>query len=306
MSKKTEGQILSLLHLGYSIQNRDVSMELYSEKMNAENCRTQRSEAPYLGKVNGVNDAVADLAFINYATNRPMIELLEFVNPKDILREYRPGEPAFSQIGFRTADIKACFEDFTAKGYEPLKPIQCIDYGYGKGKESFLLKDSNNMYVQIVQAEESVQGDGRIIDHDHLVLSVPNIEETIDVFRELLCFEIEIEDVSKSDYLASICDKPISRVAICKSRLEDYTVELWETEGAGDVEDIYISASGSLHLCFLCQGIDDLYEKFSNVGMRFVNEPVLVTSGANEGAKAIFFHAPGYLWIELMCRKDRL
>jgi catechol 2,3-dioxygenase-like lactoylglutathione lyase family enzyme len=142
--------------------------------------------------------------------------------------------------------------------------------------------------------------------HDHVVLSVANIDETIPVFKDLLNWDVKVEDTTNSTYLSSVCVKTVSRVAVCRSKSEDYTVELWETGSSGNVENIYISASGSIHLCFLCQGIDDLYNKFKEENVRFVNEPIPVTKGANRGAKAIFFHTPGYLWIELLCRAEMI
>jgi hypothetical protein len=132
------------------------------------------------------------------------------------------------------------------------------------------------------------------------------VEETADVFKELLCCDVEIQDTSGSEYLRHECVRPIDKVAVCKSRNEDYTIELWETGGVGGVEDIYISASGTIHLCYLCRGIDDLYEKFKEKGVRFVGAPVEVTKGVNKDSKAIFFQTPGYLWIELLCRKADL
>jgi catechol 2,3-dioxygenase-like lactoylglutathione lyase family enzyme len=302
----TPGKILSLLHLGHSVRDREASIGFYSEALSAKSCKTQRSDAPYIGEVNGVKGAVADLAFIEYGDNRPMVELLQFVNPKDIHREYKPGEAAYSHIGFRTNDVNACRDRLIKRGLTPLGEPQTVDYGYAKGRRAILLKDPDNTYVQIVQEENHKEGDGAIIDHDHAVLSVPNIDATIPTFRDLLCCDVEKENVRDSRYLSSVCARPVSEIAVCRSKLEDYTIELWETGDAGGVENIYISASGTIHLCYLCQGIDHLYEQFREKGLRFTNEPVTVTKGVNQDSKAIFFHTPGYLWIELLCRKDQL
>ena len=302
----TPGKILSLLHLGYSVRDRGNSLDFHSDKMDAKGNRTQRGDAPYISMVIGVKGTIMDSASIEYGENRPMVELLQFINPPpNVIREYKPGEPSYSQIGYHTSDIRACYDRMIEKELTPLGPVTQIDYGFGKGREAFLLKDPDNMYVQIVQDEKYEQGQGKVIGQDHLVLSVPNLDETIPIFRDLLCSEVKTEDVSGSEYLSSYCQNPVKRVAVCKFELENYTVELWETGGAGGVENLYISEPGSIHLCFSCQGIDNLYEQFKAAGMRFVNEPVLVTKGVNEGAKAIFSHAPGYLWFELLCRKDR-
>ncbi|MHB8061611.1 MAG: VOC family protein, partial [Ruminiclostridium sp.] len=253
MSKSsTTGRILSLLHLGHSVRERGLSMKFYNEDMDAKSCRIQRSDAPYIGEVNGVKGAAADLAFIEYGENRPMIELLDFINPVDVHREYNPGEAAYSHVGFHTKDVNACYEQMIKKGLTPLTKPQRVDYGYAKGKGAFLLLDPDNTYVQIVQDDVFEAGNGVIIDHDHVVMSVPSIDETIPVFRDLLCFDVEVEDVKNSRYLSSICTKPVKRVAICRSKLESFTIELWETGDVGGVEDLFISASGSVHLCFVC------------------------------------------------------
>ena len=251
VTSNTPGKILSLLHLGHSVGERGISMKFFNEDMDAKSCRVQRSDAPYIGEVNGAKGAVADLAFIDYGENRPMIELLDFINPVDIHREYKPGEAAYSHIGFRTKDVNACYERMIKKGLTPLTPPQRIDYGYAKGKGGFLLLDPDNTYVQIVQDDVFEAGKDMIIDHDHLVMSVPNIDEVIPVFRDLLSCDVEIEDVTESSYLSSICVRPVSRIAICKSKLEQFTLEIWETGDTGGVEDVYISASGSIHLCYL-------------------------------------------------------
>jgi hypothetical protein len=303
----TSGKILSLLHLGLSVLNREKSMIYYSEDIAAKPCRTQRSNAAYLGRVNGIGEgAAAELAFIEYGENRPMLELLDFYRPNDIHRESKPGEDAYSHIGFRTKDIHAGYELAVEKGLFPLCRPMLVDYGYAKGREAFFMKDPNNFYVHIVQDACAPDSDDIVADHDHAVLSVENIEDTIPVFRDLLCCDVAVEDTSKSAYLSAICTRPISKIAVCRSKTENYTLELWETGRTGGAENIYISASGTVHLCYLCRGIDDLYGKFKDKNLRFVNEPVLVTKGVNKDAKAIFFHAPGYLWIELLCRKEDL
>ncbi len=303
----TRGQLRSLLHLGYSVRNREETMDFLCEKLQAKSWKTQRADAPYIGSVNGVKGAIAELAFIEYGDEYPMIELLAFENPPShTIREYKPGEPSYFQIGFRAADIMACYDDMTRKGIVPLGPPARIDYGYGKGRMAFLMKDSLNMYVQVVQAEQYEQGALGVVNQDHTVMSVANLDEAIPVFRDLLECDVSVENVADSEYLASYCAKPVERVAICKSRLEDYTVELWETGATGGVEELHINLPGSVHLCYLCEGIDDLYERFTAAGMRFVNEPVTVTKGVNAGSKAIFFQTPGYLWVELLCRKDKL
>jgi len=281
-------------------------MKFYNEDMDARSCRIQRSDAPYIGEVNGVTGCVADLAFIEYGEGRPMVELLDFINPIDVHLESGPGEAAYAQVGFRTKDVGACYERMIKKGVTPLTPPMRVDYGYAKGRGAFLLRDPDNTYVQIVQDEVFEAGASDVIDHDHIVLSVPNLEETVPVFSDLLSCEVEVLDVSDSRYLVQICKGPVKRVAVCRSKLERFTIELWETGDTGGVEDVYISASGSVHLCYLCAGIDNLYEEFKAKGMRFVNEPVLVTKGVNRDSKAIFFHTPGHLWIELLCRKDQL
>jgi catechol 2,3-dioxygenase-like lactoylglutathione lyase family enzyme len=307
MSKSdTPGKIISLLHLGHSVRDRGEAMKFYNEDMDAKACRIQRSDAPYIGEVNGVKGAQADLAFIEYGENRPMIELLDFINPVDVHCEYKPGEAAYSHVGFRTKDVSACYDRMLKKGLKPLTPPQRADCGYGKGKGAFLLADPDNTYVQVLQDDEFVAGDGMITDQSHVALSVPDIDKIVPVFRDLLCCDVEVEDTGNSRYLSALCEKTVSRMAVCRSRLENYVVEVWETGDDGGVEDIHISASGTVHLCYLCGGIDDLYGRFKDAGMRFVNEPVTVTKGINQGSKAIFFQTPGYLWVELLCRKADL
>jgi hypothetical protein len=166
--------------------------------------------------------------------------------------------------------------------------------------------DPDNTYVQVVQDNNAEDNEDIVADHDHVVLSVADAEETAKTFRELLCCDVEMENTSGSKYLKNECIRPVDKVAICRSQNEEYTIELWETGNVGGVEDIYISASGTVHLCYLCQGIDDLYEKFKNDGVRFVGAPVEVTKGVNKDSKAIFFQTPGFVWIELLCRKADL
>jgi catechol 2,3-dioxygenase-like lactoylglutathione lyase family enzyme len=303
----TPGKILSLLHLGHSVLRREPSMIFYSEDTGAKPCRTQRSDAPYIGRVNGVGEgAAAELAFIDYGEGRPQVELLDFYRPHDIHRQYRPGEDAYSHIGFRTRDIEGSYALAVQGGLSPLGKPRLVDYGYAKGRKAFFMLDPDNTYVQVAEDECAAENEDVVADHDHVAMSVADAEETAKIFGDLLCCDVEIEDTRNSEYLKHECIKPVNKVAICKSRNEEYTVELWETGGVGDAADVYISASGTVHLCYLCQGIDRLYEEFKDKGLRFVGAPAEVTKGVNKDSKAIFFRTPGSLWIELLCRKDGL
>lgn len=296
-----------MLHLGHSVLRREPEMIFYSEDLGAKPCRTQRSDAPYIGKVNGVGEgAAAELAFIDYGEGRPQVELLDFYRPHDVHRQYRPGEDAYSHLGFRTKDINTSYALAVQRGLTPLSKPRLIDYGYAKGKEAFFILDPDNTYVQVVQDDNAEENEDVVADHDHVAMSVADVGETAKVFEELLCCDVEIEDTKDSEYLGQECIRPVSKVAVCRSRNEAYTIELWETGGVGEVENIYISASGTVHLCYLCQGIDSLYDEFRNRGMHFVGAPVEVTKGVNRGSKAIFFQTPGYLWVELLCREDDL
>jgi catechol 2,3-dioxygenase-like lactoylglutathione lyase family enzyme len=304
----TSGKILSLLHLGHSVLRREPEMIFYSEDISTKPCRTQRSDAPYIGKVNGVGEgAAAELAFIDYGDKQPQVELLDFYKPHDIHRQYRPGDDAYSHLGFSTKDIDKSYRLAVRKGLSPLGEPELIDYGFAKGKKAFFLLDPDNTYVQVVQNDNATDSEDEVVsEHDHVAMSVADIEETAKVFEDMLCCDVAIEDTRESRYLSRSCVRPVKRVAVCKSKLENYTIELWETGATGGVEDVYISASGTIHLCYLCQGIDNLYEMFKGKGVRFVGPPVEVTKGVNKDSKAIFFQTPGYIWIELLCRKADL
>jgi catechol 2,3-dioxygenase-like lactoylglutathione lyase family enzyme len=304
LNSEKNGKILYLLHLGHSVLHSESEMIYYSEDMGAKPCRTQRSDAPYIGRVNGVGEgAAAELAFIDYGQGRPQLELLQFYKPHDIHRQYRPGEDAYSHIGFRTKDIEKSYRLAVERALSPLGAPRLVDYGFAKGKKAFFMLDSDNTYVQVVQDDDAPENDDVAAEHEHVAMSVANAEETARIFEELLCFDVTIEDTAGSEFLGYECIKPVNKVAVCRSQNEEYVVELWETGNVGGIEDIHISASGTVHLCFRCRHIDNLYEEFRQKGLKFVGAPVEVTKGVNKDSKAIFFQTPGYLWIELLCRK---
>ncbi len=301
----TPGKFLSLLHLGYSVKDRAKTLEFFCEKLGSASCALQRNDAPYFGDVNGCKGAIGDLAFIGYGEDRPIVEILDFEYPEDIHRAYKPGEDSFAAIGFRTGDIDACYARLKEAGVNLAGEPAVSDYGYAKGKKAFYAIDPDDMYVQIVEADEKKEGDGSILDHDHAVMSVADLDEAVPLFRDLLDFDVEIVDTADSATLNDLCVKAVGRVAVCRYRNTEYTLEIWETGSVGGIEDIHISASGSVHLCFTCQGIDNLYDDMHEQ-LDFVDRPVTITKGANKDSKAIFFHAPGYLWIEILCRKANL
>jgi len=67
----TPGRILSLLHLGHSVRRREPSVVFYNEGMNAKSCKTQRSDAPYLGEVNGVKAQLQTWHLLNMGKPAP-------------------------------------------------------------------------------------------------------------------------------------------------------------------------------------------------------------------------------------------
>ncbi len=136
-------------------------------------------------------------------------------------------------------------------------------------------------------------------DHDSLLLhvyhtgfTVANMERALTFYHDLLGMTLITQQEGQRPYLAEITGFPdiyLKTSFLKVSPEQEHVLELLEyVSHPGEPLPEETNRPGNGHLCFRVRDIQALYEKLSANGVRFVNPPVAITSGINQGAVACY------------------
>lgn len=133
-------------------------------------------------------------------------------------------------------------------------------------------------------------------------MTVKDINASIAFYRDVLRFNLEgIRYKVCDDYLRNIigfsdCILHIAFLTCPGCRLE--IIEYVQPKGK--VMDLSTKNIGSSHLCFNVCDIFESYNYLKERGVVFRSEPILINSGPNKGAYAVYLNDPDGFTIELI------
>lgn len=151
-----------------------------------------------------------------------------------------------------------------------------------------------------------------IADVLHFSFTVRDIAETVDWYTRVLGLELVHQQTGDNDYTRTLVGVPdaVLRVAQFKipgldSKYSSHMLEMVEYVGrAGDERAHPVSRVGGAHLGFVVTDIHARYRKLKSAGVEFVNPPVRITEGVNEGGYACYFRDPDGNTLELLQFSD--
>jgi len=142
-----------------------------------------------------------------------------------------------------------------------------------------------------------------VVGSHHTAFQVEDLARSIAFYRDLFGFEVVWERVNREEYVREIVGYPeaVLHQALLRFPGSDHCLELIDYRG---VERTPVDTSppnpGTAHLCLLVEDLRRFYEELRGAGVAAVSEPVLVTSGPNEGHLAVYMIDPDGFRVELI------
>ena len=144
---------------------------------------------------------------------------------------------------------------------------------------------------------------GRIERLHHTGFTVGDLERSVAFYRDLLGFEVVLEQEKQGGYLAAMVGYPDAhvRMAHVKTPGSDHRIELFEYRSPEPVgRPLEPRQIGPTHVCLVVADLPSLYERLSRAGVdTWFSPPVEVDTGANRGALALYLRDPDGIVLEL-------
>jgi catechol 2,3-dioxygenase-like lactoylglutathione lyase family enzyme len=146
----------------------------------------------------------------------------------------------------------------------------------------------------------------RLIDFHHIGLTVSDLETSIRFYRDLLGLTVVRRREASDDYVGQQTGYPglhLSTASLRPTPDSCQSLEIAQYRNhAGAKGDPATNRPGNSHLCFEVFDLQRMYERLRSRGVRFRSEPVLITSGPNQGGVVIYVYDPDDYIIELFQR----
>jgi lactoylglutathione lyase len=146
----------------------------------------------------------------------------------------------------------------------------------------------------------------RLIGFHHVGLTVSDLETSIRFYRDLLGMTVIRRREAADDYVGQQTGYPRLHLSAASLRPAPDSCQSLEIvqyrSHAGSKADPATNRPGNSHLCFEVLDLQGIYEQLRSHGVRFRSEPVLITSGPNQGGLVIYLYDPDDYIIELFQR----
>ncbi len=139
----------------------------------------------------------------------------------------------------------------------------------------------------------------------HTGLTVADLDRSLAFYRDLLGFEVVLEQEKEGGYLGAIVGRPDAHVRMAHVQLpgSDHRLELFQylrPPGSEPSERLEPWRIGPTHVCLIVDDLPSLHERLLAAGIdSFLSPPVEVDTGANAGGKALYLRDPDGALLEL-------
>jgi catechol 2,3-dioxygenase-like lactoylglutathione lyase family enzyme len=135
----------------------------------------------------------------------------------------------------------------------------------------------------------------------HTGFTVSNMERSLAFYRDLLGMEVLAEFVP-AEYFQRVVGFPgaRARIAFLRAPNDAHRLELLEYESPrGEPTPRETNRPGNGHICFYVDDIVAMHRRLSAAGVTFVSDPIQITAGPNQGARAVYLRDPDGFTVEL-------
>lgn len=142
-----------------------------------------------------------------------------------------------------------------------------------------------------------------VVGSHHTAFQVADLARSLGFYRDLLGFELVWERVNREEYVRRIVGYPEAELhqALLRFPGGEHCLELIDYRGVDRMPvDTSPPNPGTAHICLLARDLRRFYDQLVAAGVGAVSEPVLVTSGPNEGRLAVYMIDPDGFRVELL------
>jgi catechol 2,3-dioxygenase-like lactoylglutathione lyase family enzyme len=137
----------------------------------------------------------------------------------------------------------------------------------------------------------------------HTGFTVADLERSLGFYRDLLGFEVVLEQEKQGGYLGAIVGYPDAHVRMAHIRApgSEHRLELFQyLEPPMEDRPLEPRQIGPTHVCLVVDDLRGLYERLSAAGVdSWFSPPVEVDTGANAGSLALYLRDPDGIVLEL-------
>lgn len=137
----------------------------------------------------------------------------------------------------------------------------------------------------------------------HVGITVQSLQRSLEFYRDLLGFEEVFSWNPQAPYIGELVGYPEVdlNVTVLKLPGSDGRLELLEYGGVNASPiDPRNANSGTLHIAFFVDNLDELYEQLVSAGVDSVSPPVTPTIGPNAGGRAVYMIDPDGVRVEFI------
>lgn len=144
---------------------------------------------------------------------------------------------------------------------------------------------------------------GKVTGFYHGGVTVSDMERALRFYRDGLGLEMEFDKIVDGPYLPVVLDLDFSHIRAVYLRIPGGGfIELLEYHG---IERLPAASRpcdyGAGHLCLHVEGIDDVYDRLTDLGFHARSDGVVaITEGPNEGARSVYMLDPDGYRVELL------
>lgn len=139
----------------------------------------------------------------------------------------------------------------------------------------------------------------------HTGFTVANMARSLSFYRDLLGFEVVAEQIGEAEYLGRVVGFPGERMKMAFLRVpgDSHRLELLEyLVHPGEPTPRETNRPGNGHICLYVDDLAALHARLAAAGVTFMSEPVEITTGVNQGARAVYARDPDGFTVELFQR----
>jgi catechol 2,3-dioxygenase-like lactoylglutathione lyase family enzyme len=144
----------------------------------------------------------------------------------------------------------------------------------------------------------------KLADIHHLGLTVSDIEQSIQFYRDVLGMTLIRRRPSvTADYVSQQTGYDNVELNVASFQISPNSKQSLEVvqymNHVGEPNESATNQAGSSHLCLLVDDLKACYVDLSAKGVRFKSEPVTITAGPNQGGLVLYFSDPDGYMLEL-------
>ena len=145
-------KIIGAEHTSFTVSNLDRSLEFYVDWLGLEVLHIRPEiKNRYFREIVGFPEGVIRGAFLRIPGTDHRLELFEYLEPRGTPADVRTNNPGSAHLAFFVADVRAAYQELTAKGVRFRSPPVDLDEGPNAGGVSVYMLDPDGITLELFQ-----------------------------------------------------------------------------------------------------------------------------------------------------------